>query len=90
MKTIGVKEFRDRLGQILKKVEKGEIIRILRHGREVVELRPIHVDPEDQLIYEMAERNLIAGGSGKVGPIRTVRNQKPEKPVSDLIVEERR
>jgi prevent-host-death family protein len=90
MEKIGVKEFRDRLGQILSKVEKGQVIRILRHGREVVELRPINVDREDRFVYNLAEKNLIAGGSGRVGPVRTVKNRKPETPVSDLIVEERR
>ena len=41
METIGVKELRDNLSRILKKVERGEVIRVLRHGRDVMELRPV-------------------------------------------------
>ena len=40
MATIGIRELRDNLSRVIKRVEEGEVIRVLRHGKDVVELRP--------------------------------------------------
>ena len=49
METIGIKQFRDNLSEILKRVEKGQLMRVLRHGKEVAELRPIDGNPEQEI-----------------------------------------
>ncbi|MBW1690616.1 MAG: type II toxin-antitoxin system Phd/YefM family antitoxin [Deltaproteobacteria bacterium] len=91
METIGVKELRDNLSRILKKVASGEVIRVLRHGRDMVELRPLVKNSEQELLSRLKEKNLLEGrGIRVIGSIKTVKNLKPEAPVSDLIAEDRR
>ncbi len=90
METIGVKKLRDDLSRILKRVEEGEIIRVMRHGKDVVELRPIISTTEQKILRLLKDKDLVRGGTGKIGPVKTIRNLKPEMPVSDLVTEDRR
>ena len=91
METIGVKELRDNLSRILRRVEKGKIIRVLRHGKDVVELRPVRIDPEQNLLDRLRNKQLLGGGTGRIRRIaKTVKNRNPDKPVSDFVGEDRR
>lgn len=90
MASIGIKELRDNLSRVLREVEKGKVIRVLRHGKDVVELRPIRTNPQQELIDRLKQMNLLGGGTGRMGPVKTVRNRVPDKPVSDLVGENRR
>ena len=89
METIGVKELRDNLSSILKSVEKGRVIRVLRHGKDIVELRPIAKSLEQELTNRLRDQEFLAGGTGKIGAVKTVRNLVPEMPVSDLVIQDR-
>ncbi len=42
MKTANFTEFRKHAAAFLDDVEKGEVVRILRHGKAVADLTPIH------------------------------------------------
>lgn len=90
METIGVKRLRDSLSRILKRVEQGEIIRVMRHGKEVVELRPVLSTPEQEVLNRLKDKDLVRGGTGKIGVVKSVKNIKPEMPISDLVAEDRR
>jgi len=90
MESIGVKELRDHLSRILRKVEQGQVIRVLRHGKDVVELRPIRPEGQKEILNRLRELDLLGGGTGRIGPVKTVRNQSPEKPISDFVREDRR
>lgn len=90
MTSIGVKELRDNLSRIIKKVEKGEVVKVLRHGKNVLELRPLKRNSDLEFIDTLKQQSIISGGSGKIPPIKTVKNLKPQKPVSDIIIEDRR
>ncbi|MBW1702135.1 MAG: type II toxin-antitoxin system Phd/YefM family antitoxin [Deltaproteobacteria bacterium] len=90
MESIGVKYLRDNLSRILKRVEKGEVIRVLRHQKDVVELRPIMKSANHDFLNRLKDINILAGGTGRIGPIKSVKNIRPEMPVSDLIIEDRR
>ncbi len=90
MEAIGVKQLRDHLSSILKRVERGDVIRVVRHGKNIVELRPIRHDSEQEFLDHLKNKLLSGGGTGKIGQIRTVKNLKPEMPVSDIVVEDRR
>jgi antitoxin (DNA-binding transcriptional repressor) of toxin-antitoxin stability system len=48
MITITFTEFRNRASAVLDDIEKGEIVRILRHGKPVAEISPI-VDATDDI-----------------------------------------
>jgi prevent-host-death family protein len=91
MQSIGVKELRNHLSQILSKVEKGEVIRVLRHGKHIVELRPIRSSAEQNLLDSLNEREILESGAatGNLAPIKTVKNLRPELPISDLVTEDR-
>jgi antitoxin (DNA-binding transcriptional repressor) of toxin-antitoxin stability system len=90
METIGVKELRDNLSRILKRVEKGAVLRVLRHGKHVVEIRPIAKSIEREFAGRLRGKGLLGGGAGRIGPVKAVKNLKPDMPVSDLVIQERR
>jgi antitoxin (DNA-binding transcriptional repressor) of toxin-antitoxin stability system len=90
METIGVKQLRDNLSRILKRVEKGAVVKVLRHGKDVVELRPVTKTTEQELLSRLRDKGLLAGGPGEIGPVKTVKNLQPEMPVSDLVIGDRR
>ena len=90
MDTIGVKELRDNLSLILRKVEKGGIVTVHRHGKDIVELRPIGRSDVEETVLTLKRKGILEGGSGVIGNIEPVTNRKPEKPVSDIIAEDRR
>ena len=90
METIGVKELRNNLSRILKRVEKGTVVTVLRHGKDVVELRPITKSTEQKLLNRLRDKDLLGGGPGEIGPVKTIKNLKPEMPVSDLVIRDRR
>ena len=88
--TVGIKQLRGNLSRILKMVENGEVVTVLRHGREVVKLKPVEKNREKELLARLRDKQLSQGGAGKIGTVQTVKNRKPEMPVSDLIIQERR
>ena len=90
MENIGVKELRDNLSSVLKKVEKGEVIRVMRHGKAVVEMQPLIQSKEQKLLDALQKKGLLGGGTGIIGNIKTVKNTMPDKPVSEIIIEDRR
>jgi len=90
MENIGVKELRDNLSNILKKVENGEVIRIMRHGKAVAEINPLLSDKDQLFINHLKKSDMVGGGSGSIGLLRSVKNLSPDKPVSDIVVEDRR
>ena len=44
MKTVSFTEFRKHAAEFLDEVERGEVIRILRHGKAVADISPVHVE----------------------------------------------
>ncbi len=90
MESIGVKELRNNLSRILRMVEEGKTIRVMRHGKTVVELRPVGANMLHNMIKRLKERDLSEGGTGVIGPIQSVKNRKPGTQISDYISEDRR
>jgi antitoxin (DNA-binding transcriptional repressor) of toxin-antitoxin stability system len=89
METVGIKQLRDNLSLILKSVEKGAVIKVKRHGKSIVELRPITKNVEQEMVNRLRDKELVGGGTGEIGTVKTVRNVKPEMPVSDLVIQDR-
>lgn len=90
IETIGVKQLRDNLSNILKRVEEGNVIRVVRHGKDIAELRPIHQDIEQEFLDRLKNKHISGGGTGKIGQVKSLKNLKPEMPVSDMVIEDRR
>lgn len=49
MHTLSLSEFRAHASEMLDLVEKGETVRILRHGKPVAELVPVKVQPDGEV-----------------------------------------
>lgn len=91
METLGVKELRDRLSKVIRSVEKGQVVRIVRHGVAVAELQPIPKDRGQEIRKRLADKGLLEGGSGRVRKSRRVPHRAGHSgSVSDLVVEDRR
>lgn len=71
---IGTKDLRERLAEILDRVERGERIRIVRRGRPAAELRPV---------------TAVSAGLPDLAAFRA-RIRATGKPTSRLVLEERR
>ena len=50
-------------------VENGEVVTVLRHGREVVKLKPVEKNREKELLARLRDKQLSQGGAGKIGTV---------------------
>jgi prevent-host-death family protein len=73
MREIGIGELKAKLSSVLRRVEKGERVRITRRGRYVADLLPPETDPA-----EMQMRRLIA--EGRVTPASKPLDRNPPPP----------
>ncbi len=85
-----LKEQRDNLSVFLKKLRAAKFIRIMRHGKAVVEMHPLIQSKEQKLLNGLQKKGLLGGGTGVLGNIKTIKNARPDKPVSEMIIEDRR
>ena len=90
MKTIELKQLKEKLSYIIEMVEKGTVIRIVSDGKDLIEMRPIYHNKEREIIKSLKDKGLLGGGNGKIGNVRSVKNLKPEMPISDIVAEDRR
>ena len=90
METVGVKELREALSRVLREVEKGRGVRIVRHGVPIAELQPVPRDRAQSVQKQLRDSGLLGGGGGRVGRIGRVPGRGKGKSVSDLVLEERR
>jgi prevent-host-death family protein len=77
MHTIPLSEFRANAAAMIDLVEKGETVRILRHGKPVAELIPARVD----------EPEVLPSWKRPIQPLQYLR--RPEKTGAQLIIDER-
>lgn len=68
MHVVGAFEAKNRLGQLLDRVERGEEVSITRHGKEVARLVPPAVGPDRQAAREAARRIRDRARELKAGP----------------------
>jgi len=68
MQTVALSEFRANASAMIDLVEKGETVRILRHGKLVAELRPPALEPEKLPAWKRPIKPLnIVRPDGKTG-----------------------
>lgn len=77
MQTLPLSEFRANASAMLDLVERGETVRILRHGKPVADLVPVQA--------QQAQK--VPSWKRKIEPLRYVRSDG--KTLSELVVEER-
>ena len=73
MMTVSFTEFRKNASAIFSSVENGEIVHVLRHGKEIAEITPINQENKDQPSWKRKRIKLTVQG----------------KEISKIIVEER-
>ena len=62
MKSISFTEFRKKASEILSLVEKGETVRVLRHGKAVAKIVPAETDPKT-LSWKRPGLRLVRSGA---------------------------
>ena len=90
METVGVKELRDRLSQVLQRVERGQVVRIVRHGVPIAELQPVPADKAQEVQKRLRDKGVLQGGSGTIRRCRSIPGRRGGRSVSDLVLQERR
>ncbi len=89
MTTVGVRELKNRLSHVLRRVSKGERITITDRGRPVAVLSPAAESREDEALWEMVRQGLARWSGGKPDlPKRRIRIRGG--PISDTVIEGRR
>ncbi|HCL27584.1 MAG TPA: type II toxin-antitoxin system prevent-host-death family antitoxin [Candidatus Latescibacteria bacterium] len=64
MKTVTLTEFRSNASGMLRLVENGETLRILRHGRPVADVSPVREETDSQPSWKSPALRLTATGPG--------------------------
>jgi prevent-host-death family protein len=72
--TYSTYDAKAKLSEILRKVERGRIVRISRRGVPIAEIRPVRSGPHtlEQRIAELRERGIVAERSGAEPSYRTL------------------
>ena len=89
MTTVGIRELKNNLSHYLRDVKRGRPITITERGRSVAILMPIVSHPDAQIATELSRKGigLWKGGKPKGASRQVVVKGKP---VSQIIIEERR
>jgi prevent-host-death family protein len=89
MITVGVRELKNKLSHYLRNVKRGRLIAITERGQAVAILMPAANHPDAQLAGELSRKGIGSWKGGKPkGASRPV--SVNGKPVSQIVVEERR
>ena len=94
MQTIGVRELKARLSQVLKDVQRGETVLVTDRGRVVAELRAPTGSPRAETPVERAISSLAASGSLRIAertpdPYPASPLSAPDGPAAELLRAER-
>ena len=89
MVSVGVRELKNRLSHYLARVLSGEEIAVTDRGREVAVLRPPTRSAAQRGLERLRDDGIVRWGGGRpTAPATPVRGRG--RPVSDLILEDRR
>ncbi len=82
MQSIGIFEAKNKFSALIDAVEKGEEVRITRHGKEVVRMLPVRRKPvitEEQIDRELSQIAILQA-SIKPGPgVNELRGERPRE-----------
>lgn len=93
MRRVGSREFKNRLGQYLAAVRKGQSLLITDRGRPVAKVSPpdaeeTAADPLRARLLELEAQGLIRLAKQPLGPFKAVRSRG--KLASEMLLEDRR
>lgn len=87
MRTIGVRDLKRGLSEVLRRVDAGESVQVTKRGRPVAEIVPVAKDREDQQLRELAMQGRITPASRPL-PLRA-RPLKTGRSASAIVLAER-
>lgn len=92
MRKVGSRELKNRLGQYLSAVRKGESLLVTDRGKTVAQISPVKAEPSekaslDELLKELEEEGLIRLGKRSLRKFRAVKIKGA--PASQTIIEDR-
>jgi len=86
--TVGVRDFKARLGYYLAKAKKGQIINVTSHGKSVARIFPPNITLEER-VKALQGAGIIAWSGHKLPRRKPILVNKSNKLVSDLVIEMR-
>lgn len=86
--TVGVRDFKARLGYYLAKAKKGQIINVTSHGKSVARIFPPNITLEER-VNALQQAGIIAWSGKKLPRRKPVAINRGKKLASDLVVEMR-
>ena len=89
MANVGVREFKNRLSEFLRRVGDGERITVTDRGRPVAVIIPPEASAEDEAIVRMVREGLARWEGGRP-PVARRTYRIRGKPISDTVIEGRR
>jgi prevent-host-death family protein len=93
MKTVGSREFKNRIAEYMRAVGRGQTLLVTKRGRAIAKVSPPDEAAPSEASVTDVLRKLEAEGSIRLGtrPLRKFRPVKVKgKPVSQTIIEDRR
>jgi len=89
MATVGIREFKNRLSELLRRVGDGERITVTDRGRPVAVIIPPESSPGDEAIARMVREGLARWEGGRP-PVARRTYRIRGKPISDTVIDDRR
>lgn len=86
--TVGVRDFKARLGYYLAKAKKGQIINVTSHGKSVARIFPPNITLEER-VKALQQAGIIAWSGQKLPRRKPIAVNRGKKLASDLVVEMR-
>ncbi|MEW5900715.1 MAG: type II toxin-antitoxin system prevent-host-death family antitoxin [Acidobacteriota bacterium] len=87
--TVGIRELKNKLSMYLEKVKRGEALAVTERGKIIAYVLPSEKSPAyDELIRLVREERASWNGGKPAGPAQRVAARG--KPVSEIVIEERR
>jgi len=77
--NVGTKDLKNRLGHYLRKVRRGEVVRVTDRGEVVAEIRavpPASANVEEAALAELESLGLISRGSGRFRAFKPIRRRR--------------
>ncbi len=86
---VGIRELKNRLSRYLDKVKQGENLAVTEHGKIIAYILPAEKSPSYEELIQMVREDRAAWKGGKpAGSSKPVAAKG--KPVSEIVIEERR
>ena len=86
--TVGVRELKSRLSEVLRRANAGQTVLITDHGQPVARIVPVG-QPLEARLQLMAQAGLLQWSGKKLEPLPPVAHTRGDRSVAELLVEDR-